>query len=52
MKNKPDSSLAVGAKVFLQNKQGAFLMLKRSKPYEGEDFCRWDIPGFVWIPKI
>ncbi len=42
--------LAVGVKVFLQNNQGEYLMLKRSQPYEGDTECKWDIPGGRLIP--
>lgn len=35
----------IGVKVFLRNGEGEYLILKRAKPYQGEDFCRWDIPG-------
>ena len=37
--------LQVGTKVFIPNSAGKFLILKRAKPYTGETFCRWDIPG-------
>lgn len=42
--------LAVGVKVFIQNNQGEYLMLKRSQPYEGDSECKWDIPGGRLIP--
>jgi|WetSurMetagenome_2_1015567.scaffolds.fasta_scaffold234657_3 8-oxo-dGTP diphosphatase len=37
--------LEVGVKVFLKNLQGKYLLLKRSKPYEGNTMPKWDIPG-------
>ena len=35
----------IGVKAFLRNTADKYLILKRAKPYQGEDFCRWDIPG-------
>ncbi len=38
-------TLQVGVKALVQDKDGKVLLLQRSKPFHGEDFCRWDIPG-------
>lgn len=38
-------TLEVGVKVVIQNKEGKYLVLLRSKPFYGESFTRWDIPG-------
>lgn len=38
-------TLQVGVKALIQDEQGKILLLQRSKPFHGEDFCRWDIPG-------
>lgn len=37
-------TLEVGVKAFIVN-DGKYLLLRRTKPYEGETFVRWDIPG-------
>jgi len=42
MKNK--TLLEVGVKAFIVN-DGKYLLLRRTKAYEGETFVRWDIPG-------
>ncbi len=43
--NKNTIHLEIGVKAFIQNSEEKYLLLKRSNPYPGEDFCRWDIPG-------
>lgn len=37
--------LQVGVKGLIKNTDGLYLILRRQKPYQGEDFLRWDIPG-------
>jgi len=42
--------LEVGVKIFLKNKEGKILLLKRSPEKYGETSGRWDIPGGRIIP--
>lgn len=37
--------LQVGVKALIQNTQGKYLFLLRSKPYPGEKQPKWDVPG-------
>ena len=37
--------LQVGIKGFIKNSEGKYLILKRIKPYEGNNEPKWDIPG-------
>ena len=37
--------LQVGVKAFIKNRQGKYLMLKRTEPYHPNDAPKWDIPG-------
>lgn len=38
-------TLQVGVKAIVEDENGRVLLLQRSKPFHGEDFLKWDIPG-------
>ena len=40
-----DRTLQVGVKAVITDDQGRVLLLKRSKPFHGEDVLKWDIAG-------
>ncbi len=42
--------IEISLKAIIKNDKGEYLLLKRAKPYPGEQESRWDIPGGRLIP--